>query len=154
MIKYWQFDNENLIKSVKIRLRYEIYYTWDIIKIILLRSYENRKHFLFFFSSIFGCQTKWISMLKKYSKTIVSYFSQDCQIFENIYFKITTRLNFSTSHTLHSRELYVLYFIFIYYVILKSNKLKVWKYENKNEILISKILFEIFSRVNIVKESK
>lgn len=38
MIKYWQFDNENLIKSVKIRLRYEIYYTWDIIKIVLLRS--------------------------------------------------------------------------------------------------------------------
>lgn len=114
MIKYWQFDNENLIKSVKIRLRYEIYYTWDIIKIVLLRSYENRKHFLFFFSPIFGCQTKWISMLKKYSKTIVSYFSQDCQIFENIYFKITTRLNLIQHHTLYIVENYMYYILYLY----------------------------------------
>lgn len=122
MIKYWQFDNENLIKSVKIRLRYEIYYTWDIIKIVLLRSYENRKHFLFFFSPIFGYQTKWISMLKKYSKTIVSYFSQDCQIFENIYFKIITQslnlqltsLNLVQHHTLYIVENYMYYILYLY----------------------------------------
>lgn len=52
-------------------------------------------------------------MLKKYSKTIVSYFSQDCQIFENIYFKIT-RLNLVQHHTLYIVENYMYYILYLY----------------------------------------
>lgn len=76
-------------------------------------------------------------IFENYSFIFFTRFSSILKFLRILILKYTTKFG-SISYTLYSREL--IYIIF--HVIVKSNKLG--KYENKNEILVSKILFEIF----------